>query len=121
MNIYGKNKIKDYDSLDETQNIKTDNYLDSEEINANGISKKKLLFLIGGAIVLLIFFCIIFSIFKSKNTQEGNAQRYIDNQILQQPVPLFQQNQISSNSQKNEIYKKISKIHQMKKFIKYMK
>ena len=102
MNIYGKKKIKDYDSLDEAQNIKTENYLDSEEINSNGISKKKLLYLIGGTIVLLIFFCIIFSIFKSKNTQEGNAQRYIDNQILQQPVPLFQQNQISSNSQKNE-------------------
>ena len=54
MNIYGKKKIKDYDSLDETQNIKGDGYPDTEEINTNGFPKKKVLFLIGVVISLLI-------------------------------------------------------------------
>ena len=103
MNIYGKKKIKDYDSLDETQNIKGDGYPDTEEINTNGFPKKKVLFLIGVVISLLIFFCIIFLIFKSKNTQGENDQRRIDNQMLQ-ASPLFQPNQSSSNLENDKIY-----------------
>ena len=116
MNIYGKSKIKDYDSLDETQNIKSDNYPDSEEIESNGSPKKKVLFLIGMVICLLIFFCIIFLIFKSKNTQEGNEQTKIENQMLQ-PSPLFQQNQnqnqSSSNVEKSQQFTQNDKIYQV--------
>ena len=100
MKIYGKTKIKDYDSLEETQNIKAETELDVEEEENNESSNKKMILLIGGAILLVIIVIIIFFIFRSGN--KTNEQRTIDNKIIQ-PIPLFQKNQSLAQSKVNEM------------------
>ena len=112
------NKIKDYDTLDETQNIKNANEPESEipEPKEN-LNIRKIILLVGGLIILITMIFFIFYYFKSDHisksyTSNNDDKRRFDNQ----PFQSLQQNQpnninietipqIQSLSQNNNNYK----------------
>ena len=106
-----KNKFKDFDSLEETQNIKNANDPDSEitETNKN-LNIRKIILLIVGLIILVTMIFFIIYYFKSEHNSHSYKPIIYKRKFENQPFQSIHQNQPNNiNIQKNDTIQQIPK------------
>ena len=103
--VIGNKNMKDFDSIEESQKIKSSNDPDNneEENSQNNINIRKLAILIGGIVLLVIMIFFIFNYFRTEYNSYNPPydQRRINNQPFQ-PFQPFQQNQQNQQYQQNQ-------------------
>ena len=100
--VIGNKNMKDFDSIEESQKIKSSNDPDNneEENSQNNINIRKLAILIGGIVLLVIMIFFIFNYFRTEYNSYNPP--YDQRRINNQPFQPFQQNQQNQQYQQNQ-------------------
>ena len=80
INIYGNTRIKDYESLQENQNVKNSILQDNDKINRI----KLIISLLCGLFIIMFLSLYLRHYFNSKNENQLKRELKIDNQLIQQ-------------------------------------
>jgi len=101
--VIGNKNMKDFDSIEESQKIKSSNEPDNEEEgkdSKDNINIRKLAILIGGIVLLVIMIFFIFNYFRTEYNSYNPP--YDQRRINNQPFQPFQQNQQNQQYQQNQ-------------------